>query len=67
MAENGNNPNINMFPLESVENEINQAIYRLLEIEPTNDQQLELRDMCIEDLKELQDCNLLALRRAIEE
>jgi len=67
MAENGNNPNINMFPLESVENEINQAIYRLLEIEPTNDQQLELRDMCLEDLKELQDCNLLALRRAIEE
>ena len=67
MAENDNNPNVNMFPLESVENEINQAIYRLLEIEPVNDQQLELRDMCIEDLKELQDCNLLALRRAIEE
>ena len=66
MAENDNNPNVNMFPLESVENEINQAIYRLLEIEPVNDQQLELRDMCIEDLKELQDCNLLALRRALE-
>ena len=66
MAENGNKPNVNMFPLESVENEINQAVCLLLQIEPENDQQLELRDMCIEDLKELQDCNLLALRRAIE-
>ena len=66
MAENGDNPNVNMFPLESAENEINQAVCLLLQIEPLNDQQLELRDMCIEDLKELQNCNLLALRRAIE-
>ena len=66
MAENGKDPNINMFPLEVAENEINQAVCKLLEIEPMNDQQLELRDMCIEDLKEFQDCNLLALRRALE-
>ena len=50
MAENGDNPNVNMFPLESAENEINQAVCLLLQIEPLNDQQLELRDMCLEDI-----------------
>jgi len=66
MDSNGNNPNINMFPLERAENGINQAVSALVEIEPTDDTQLELRDMCLADLKELQDGNLLALRRAVE-
>jgi len=66
MADNGDNPNIKLFPLEVAENGINQAVRSILEIEPTNDQQLELKDMCLADLKELQDCNLLALRRALE-
>jgi len=66
MAVNENIPNINMFPLESAENEINQAVCLLLQIEPEDDQQLELRDMCLADLKDLQDSNLLALRRSLE-
>ena len=66
MVSNGDNPNINMFPLEKAENGINQSIAGLLEIEPIDDCQVELRNMCIEDLKEFQDGNLLALRRAIE-
>ena len=66
MADNGDNPNIKLFPLEVAENGINQAVRSILEIEPTNDQQLELKDMCLADLKELQDCNFLALRRALE-
>ena len=66
MAVNGNIPNVNMFPLESAENEINQAVCLLLQIEPEDDQQLELRDMCLADLKDLQDSNLLALRRSLE-
>jgi len=66
MDSNGNNPNINMFPLETAENGINQAVSALIKIKPTDDTQLELRDMCLADLKELQDGNLLALRRAVE-
>jgi len=59
-------PNVNMFRLESAENGVNQAMRSLLEIEPTDDSQAELKNMCIADLKEFQDGNLFALRRAIE-
>jgi len=59
-------PNINMFPLESAENGVNQAIRSVCEIAPTDDSQMELKNMVTADLKELQDGNMLALRRAIE-
>ena len=49
-----------------VENGINQAIESLLEIEPLDDTQLDLKNMCLEDLREFQNGNLLALRRAVE-
>jgi len=66
MASDGDNPNVNMFPLESAENSINETMRNLLSIEPTDDTQAELKNMCIADLKEFQDGNLFALRRAIE-
>jgi len=67
MASDGNNPNVNMFRLEAAENGVNQVMRSLLEIEPTDDSQVELKNMCIADVKEFQDGNLFALRRAIEE
>ena len=59
-------PNVNLFPLESAENGVSQAVRSLCEIEPIDETQVELRKMCVEDLKEVQDGSLLALRRAIE-
>lgn len=66
MGSDGHNPNVNRFPLESAENGISQAVRSICEIEPVDDCQLELKKMVLADIKELQDGDLLALRRAIE-
>ena len=66
MGSDGHNPDVNRFPLESADNGISQAVRSICEIEPVDDRQRELKNMVLADLKELQDGNLLALRRAIE-
>jgi len=66
MANDGEHPNINLFPLEKVENGIYQAVIGLHEVEPTDGTQLKLKNMCLADLKEFQDGSLLALRRSLE-
>lgn len=66
MASDGKNPNVNLSPLQSVENAINDAVRWLCIIAPTDETQVELVNMCLADLKEFQDGDLLALRRAIE-
>jgi hypothetical protein len=59
-------PNCNMFPLERVENHIDHAVQSLSGMNLPDDSQVELKNSCLADLKELRDGNLLALRRAIE-
>ena len=67
MASDGNNnPNENLFPLESAENGIAQAVRSLTMIETRNDEQAQLKEICLADLKELQQTSLFVLRRAIE-
>ena len=59
-------PDPNWFRLESVENRINAAVTGLLTIEAYNEQQKQLRQQCMEELTEIQDGSLLALRRVLE-
>ncbi len=67
MSAQNNSPNINLFPLEKAENGIEQAIRALREISPGMDDQVEeLQKICLDDLKDFQDGNLSALRRAIQ-
>lgn len=67
MTSDGSNPNVNLFPLESAENDIAQAVRRLEEMElPKKNRQDALRESCLAELRELQQTNLLALRRALE-
>jgi len=66
MASDGDKLNMNLFPLEKTENSINQAVRALRQIDATDGIQTDLKESCLADLKELQDGNLLALRRALE-
>ena len=59
-------PNLNMFPLERVENHLDQAVVHLNGIAPADDWQRQLIEQCLAVLRELQQTNLLKLRRAIE-
>jgi hypothetical protein len=64
MDDNG--PDTNMFPLEGLENDINQAMERLSAIQPVTDLQHALKDTCLTELNRFQSTQLMALRRAIE-
>lgn len=59
-------PNVNLFPLESAENGVAQAVRSLNRIETTTDPQAELKRDCLAELRELQQTSLFALRRALE-
>ncbi len=67
MASDGNNHNINAFPLLNAEKGVSDAVRWLCIVAPMDETQLELVNACLADLKDVQDGNLLALRRAIED
>ncbi|HUS74294.1 MAG TPA: hypothetical protein VMY06_14635 [Sedimentisphaerales bacterium] len=66
MAENGNNPNVNICLVEQVENLAGQAMGLILQIEPkTNAQKKQLKKSA-DSLDEWQTTRLFGLRRAFE-
>jgi hypothetical protein len=66
MADNGNNPNVNICLVEQIENLACQAMGLLLQIEPiTKDQKKQLKKSA-DSLDEWQTARLFGLRRAFE-
>ena len=66
MADNGNNPNVNIFLIEEVENLTSRAMGVLLQVNPENhDQQKQLKK-CTNALDEWQTTRLFELRKAFE-
>jgi len=66
MAENGDNPNVNICLVEQVENLAGQAMGIILQIKPENRFQKKKMEKCIDGLAEWQTTRLFGLRRAIE-
>ena len=66
MAENGDNPNVNICLIEQIENLAGQAMGLLLQIEPKTSAQIKQLEKCTGRLDEWQTTRLFGLRRAFE-
>lgn len=66
MAENGDNPNVNICLVEQIENLVGQTMGLLLEIEPKTPAQHKQLKKSTDRLDEWQITRLFGLRRAFE-
>ena len=66
MANESNEPNKHLFPIEAAENDIRAAINALIDLTGLNTKQADLQGKCVTALLELQSGVLFELRKAVE-